>query len=152
MPCKAELDLLRTIVHRVQIREENLYLFLTLLFSQYLYVDLTRCHISMVIDSAMTKSPWQHHRQHDSIETSRCSQVTSTALSPAWLDRDIVPRPSCLDNVIASMTQHRHRVKAKLPRQRHRQHDSTLTSYYDQCCLGSTIASTTQGLGAYFPD
>jgi hypothetical protein len=56
-PHMAKLDSIRTIVIRVQIREENLYLFLTLLFSQYLYVDLTRCHVSMVIGSATTKSP-----------------------------------------------------------------------------------------------
>jgi hypothetical protein len=51
----AELDSIKTIARRMQIREENLYLFLTLLFSQYLYADLTRCHVSMVVSSAMAK-------------------------------------------------------------------------------------------------
>jgi hypothetical protein len=54
----SELDSIRTIVCHVQIKEENLYLLLTLLFSEYLYADLTRCHISMVVGSATTKSPW----------------------------------------------------------------------------------------------
>jgi hypothetical protein len=79
----AELHSIRAIVRRVQIREENLYLLLTLLFSQYLYVDLTRCHVSMVVDSAMTKSPRQHHQEHDSTPTSHCGQVASAAPSPA---------------------------------------------------------------------
>jgi hypothetical protein len=52
-----ELDSIRIHPCRVQIREENLYILLTLLFSEYLLVDLTRCHVSMVVDSATTKLP-----------------------------------------------------------------------------------------------
>jgi hypothetical protein len=48
-------------IRHVQIREESLYL-LTLLFYRYLYADLTRCHVSMVIGSATAKSPQQRHR------------------------------------------------------------------------------------------
>jgi hypothetical protein len=51
-----ELDSIRTIVRRVQNREENLYLLLYY-FSQNLYADLTRCHVSEVVHSAMAKSP-----------------------------------------------------------------------------------------------
>jgi precorrin-4 methylase len=126
--------------------------FLTLLFSQYLYADLSRCHISMVIGSATTKSPRQHHLRLDSIETSRHSQLASVASAQAWLGRDITPWPSYLNSVITSMTRHQHRVTAKLPRQHHRQHELALTLHYSQHHLGSTITSMTRGLGAYFPD
>jgi hypothetical protein len=138
----AELDSIRTIVCRVKTREENLYIFLTLLFSQYLYADLTICRVSMVIGSATAKS--------------------LTASSPAWLDRDITSRPSCLDNIIVSMTQQRHHATTKLPRQHHRQHDSAETSCHGlvastasspawlstdiaswPSCLGSAIARMT---------
>jgi hypothetical protein len=56
------------------------------LFAQYLYADLTLCHISMVISSAMAKSPWQHHlqqrrHQHGSTTTLRHSQVDSASTS-----------------------------------------------------------------------
>jgi hypothetical protein len=73
----------KTIVHRMKIREENIYLLLNLLFSQYLYADLTRCHVSMVNGSATTKSSRQHHRQHDLVETMRRDQVASATSSPA---------------------------------------------------------------------
>jgi hypothetical protein len=78
---KTELDSIRTIVRRVHIREENLYTFLTLLFSQYLYADPTRCHISMVVSSAMAMLPWQRHRQHDSAPTSHRGQVLSSTIT-----------------------------------------------------------------------
>jgi hypothetical protein len=55
MPCVTELDSIRIIACRVQIREENLYLLFTLLFlfSHYLYADQTRHHVSMVVCNAM---------------------------------------------------------------------------------------------------
>jgi hypothetical protein len=95
----AELNSIRIIARRVQIREENLYLLLTLLFSfsQYLYAGQTRCHVSMVVDNVMdnvaSAMPSQHdlaaitcHHQHDSAATSCHSQRR-------------------LDNAIASMTE-----------------------------------------------
>jgi hypothetical protein len=78
-----ELDSIRIIARCVQIKGENLYLLVTLLFSQYLYVDLTRPHVSMVIGGAMAMSPQQRHREQESSETSHCGQVDSAAPSPA---------------------------------------------------------------------
>jgi hypothetical protein len=77
-----ELDSIRTIVRRVQNREENLYLLLYY-FSQNLYADLTKCHVSEVVHSAMAKSPRRHHCQHDLESTSCRGQVASTAPLPA---------------------------------------------------------------------
>jgi hypothetical protein len=82
----------------------------------------------------------QHCHQHDLTFTSRCGQVISTASSSAWFCSNV-----------ASMTQHLHRVVAKLPWQRCHQHDSAtlslgwlelyITSW--PSCLGSAIASIT---------
>jgi hypothetical protein len=59
----------------------------------------------------------QHCRQHDLTSTSRHSQVTSVAPSPAWLDSSV-----------ASTTRHLHRDAAKSPRQHHHQLDSAALS------------------------
>jgi hypothetical protein len=82
---------------------------------------------------AAAKSPRQWHRQHDSASTSHRGQVAPTAPWPAWpslawLGIYIAPQPSRLGSVVASMTQHLHRVAAKLPWQHRRQHGSTAPS------------------------
>jgi hypothetical protein len=48
--------------------------------------------------------------------------VTLPQLVQPWVT---APMPVWLGSTIASMTRHRHRIAAKLPRQRHRQHGST---------------------------
>jgi hypothetical protein len=108
----AELDSIRSIAYRVQIREEDIYFLLTLLFSVYLnaYISI-RPGVMLAWSSAMPwpTSPRQHHRQHDSAETSHHVQVTLVASSFVWLSSDIAPWPTS-------------------PRQRHRQHSSTAPS------------------------
>jgi hypothetical protein len=77
-----KLDSIRTIVRHVQTREENLYHILTLLFSQYLYADLTRCHISMVVTSIIASMTRHQHHQPPRCTT---TNVTSATPSPVWL-------------------------------------------------------------------
>jgi hypothetical protein len=89
----------------------------------------------------MTKSPQQWQHQHDSVATSRHSQVTSAAtshLDQCPLDNAITSRtqqhrcqqnlaaPSSvwLGNTVTSMTQYLHRTVAKSPQQYRRQHHS----------------------------
>jgi hypothetical protein len=111
----------------------------------WLGIDITPrpSHLSNAITS-MTR---QHRHQHDL--TSHSGQVTSAAPSPAWLGSTITsmtrqwhcamanvalatPSSTWLGNATSSMTQHR---------QRHRQHNSTMSSL---AWLGNAIASMTQ--------
>jgi hypothetical protein len=57
----AELDSVRIIAHRVQIREENLYFLLTLLFSLYLNTCMQiRPDVTLAWLSAATSRHGQH--------------------------------------------------------------------------------------------
>jgi hypothetical protein len=65
---------------------------------------------------------------HDAT-TPRCSELgdctTLTRPVQPWV---ATPSPAWLDNTVAIMTRHLHCIAAKLPWQRHRQHDSTAPS------------------------
>jgi hypothetical protein len=100
---------------------------------------------------AATKLPRQHRHQHD-----------SAALLPTWLSSilhrgQVNPAASSLawlGSIVASMTQHLHRVTAKSPWQHRRQHDSVSTSCHSQAApaassptwLGSIVTSMTRHL------
>jgi hypothetical protein len=98
--------------------EENLYLLLTLSFSQYLYANLTRCHVSMVVGSDIAQQP-----SHISSIITSMTQHVHRAMAKS-------PR-----SAIANMTRHIHRVVATSLRQHHRQYDSALTSCRGQIAL-----------------
>jgi hypothetical protein len=71
MPRMAELDSIRIIAHRMQIREKIFTFFLLyyFLFTQYLYADQTRWHGRWHLHHATAKSARQQQRQHDSAST-----------------------------------------------------------------------------------
>jgi hypothetical protein len=149
----AVLDSIRIIARREQIGEENLYLFLTLLFSI--------CPV-FVCTSGQASRQYGHRQRHDQHRLgSATTNVTLATPSPARLDDDIMPRATstwqrhdqhCLGSAIASMTWHQHHITDKSPWHHHRQHDSTTTLPCDQHRLNSTVTSVTRGLGVCFPD
>jgi hypothetical protein len=134
-PHVTEFDSIRIIVHHVQIREENLYLLCTLLFS-----------ICLIFICRSDQALCQHgHRRLQCTMTN----IDSAAPSLARLDNNIAPHPCHLGSAVISRT-----------RQRHRQYDSTSTLRRDQVTSaaplpagsGITITSMTRGLGVCFPD
>jgi hypothetical protein len=145
----AELESIRIIDYRMQIREEIFTFFLLyyFLFTQYLYADQTTCHISMIIDSDIAPRPMltrQRHSQHDSVATSRHDQrrLGSTIASMTWQRHhptanvaSVVPSPAILSSDIT--------LWPVLPWERHHQQDLIATSRHSQRLLGSAIASET---------
>jgi hypothetical protein len=110
-----DLDSIRIIAHRAQIREENIYFLLTLLFP--LYPILTsrsdQCHVSMVISSTTanvatiapsparlgsTITSMNQQRQHAT------ANVASASPSLAGLDNDITHGQRRLGNAISRKT------------------------------------------------
>jgi hypothetical protein len=143
MPRVDELDSIRIIAHRMQIREKIFTFFLLyyFLFTQYLYADQTRWHGCRHLHHATTRLARQQHRQHDSASTMGHDQFALAAPSAVWLS-----------STIASMCQHLHCIVVKSPWQRHHQHDMAapspawLSIYIASrpSCPGSAIASMTQ--------
>jgi hypothetical protein len=129
-PCEAKLDLIWIIARRVQIKEQNLYFLLTLLFSTYLSTYMQNIlDVTLAWSLAVTSHHGQRRLSNAITSMTRqwhhaMANVISTAPSPAWLGSDIAPRPM-------------------LPRQCHGQHDSTVTSHNGRRHLSNPIASST---------
>jgi hypothetical protein len=147
----AELDSIRIVVCRVQIRENFAPSSYFIIFSlPNIYMQIRPGGMVDIYIESRPKSPRQHRRQVDSAAPSptglgsaiasriqqRCLQhramdsTDSATASPTWLDNNIT-----LVLMSPRKLHHRHASKEvtpwpTLPQQHHHQHDSATTSYH----------------------